>query len=173
MVNLDGMLSLGLTFWVVSIVNDISNVEITDSWAIKNELCFNGVITNKCAKDVIDGWKMHLKSSQRLSTLTSSNATILQTDESSTSFIVENLPSNSQCLTGEIIRVAFSGCTPQNDTLPEITIEFHRNENLCPKITAPKDRESIQIPTVLLHDDSSSFKASLSITLPVTVQGKG
>ena len=170
MVNLDGMLSLGLTFWVVSIVNDISNVEITESWAANNELCFNGIITNKCAKNVTDGWKIHLKSSQRLSTLTSSNATILQTDESS-SFIFENVPWNSQCLTGETIQLSFSGCTPQNDTLPKMTIEFHRNENPCPKITPPKDRESIKISTVLLRDDSSSFQALLSITLPVTVQG--
>ena len=170
MVNLDGMVSLGLTFWVVSIVNDISNVEITESWAANSELCFNGIITNKCAKNVTDGWKIHLKSSQRLSTLTSSNATILQTDESS-SFIFENAPWNRQCLTGETIQLPFSGCTPQNDTLPKMTIEFHRNEKLCPKITPPKDRESIKISTVFLHDDSSSFQASLNITLPVTVQG--
>ena len=170
MVNLDGMLSLGLTFWVVSIVNDISNVEITESWAANNELCFNGIITNKCAKNVTDGWKIHLKSSQPLSTLTSSDATILQTDGSS-SFIFENVLWNRECLTGQTIQLPFSGCTPQNDTLPKMTIEFHRNENPCPKITPPKDHESIKISTVLLRDDSSSFQASLSITLPVTVQG--
>ena len=170
MVNLDGMLSLGLTFWVVSIVNDISNVEIINSWVSNNELCFNGVITNKCAEDATDGWKMYLKSSQRLSTLTSSDATILQSDANS-SFILENLSWNSQCLTGEIIRISFAGCTPQNDTLPQMMVEFHGSENLCPKITPPNDRQSIQVPAVLLHDDSSTFHASLNITLPVTVQG--
>ena len=170
MVSLDGMLSLSLTFWVVSIVNDITNVEITNSWVANNELCFNGVITNECAEDVTDGWKMYLKSSQRLSTLTSTNVTVLQTDVNS-SFIFENLPWNSQCVTGEIIRVSFAGCTPQKDSLPQISIEFHRNEKLCPKITPPSDRQSIEVPTVLVHDDDSTFRASLRINLPVTVQG--
>ena len=164
------MLSLGLTFWVVSIVKDITNVNITNKWMEKNELCFNGVITNTCAEDIIDGWKVYLKSSQRLSTLTSTDATVLQSDVNS-SFVLENLPWNSQCLAGEMIQASFAACTPLNDTLPKLTVEFQRIEHLCPKISPPKDLKSIPVPTAMVHEDTSTFRASLSITLPVTVEG--
>lgn len=136
----------------------------------KNELCFNGVIINKCAEDMIDGWKVFLKSSQRLSRLTSTNATILQSDVNSF-FVFENLPWNSQCLAGEIIRASFTACTPVNDTLPKLTAEFQRIEHLCPKITPPTNLKSIPVPIAMVHEDNSTFRASLSITLPVTVEG--
>lgn len=164
------MLSLGLTFWLISIVKDITYVDITNSWMEKNELCFNGVIINKCAEDMIDGWKVFLKSSQRLSRLTSTNATILQSDVNSF-FVFENLPWNSQCLAGEIIRASFTACTPVNDTLPKLTAEFQRIEHLCPKITPPTNLKSIPVPIAMVHEDNSTFRASLSITLPVTVEG--
>ena len=161
------MLSLGLTFWIVSMVNDVTNVDITSSWEAVNELCFNAVIQNKCVEDIMDGWKVYLKSSQRLSTFTSTNTTILHSDVDAF-FILENLSWNSQSSAGEIIRVSFEACTPQNDSLPKLTAEFQ----LCPKITPPKALKSIQVPVVMIHEDTSSFRASLSVTVPVTVEGE-
>ena len=170
MVNLDGMLSLGLTFWVVTMVNDITNVEISKSSVINSELCFDGVISTKCAKVVTHGWQMYLKSSHVLSKLNSKNAIVVHSYGNST-FVLANVASNSQCSVGEMIRVEFSGCTHQNNSVPQMEIEFHRNEKLCPKITPPRDHESVHVPTILVHDNDTSFQASLNIVLPVTVQG--
>ena len=168
MVILDGLLPLGLTFWVVSIVNDITNVEITNKWVANNKLCFDGVIKIKCAEDVTNGWKIYLKSSQRLSTFTSNYSKIIDVNSS---FILQNHEWNSRCLAGETIRLLFTGCTSKNDTLPQMKIEFHRNNKMCPKITPPSDYQSMQVPTVLIYDDNFTFRTLLNISLPVTVQG--
>ena len=159
-----------LNFWTVSIVNDITNVEIRKSFVTENELCFDGVIAINCARDVIDGWKINLTSSQHLSLLNASDATIFHS-ETNSFFVLESVQWNHRCLMGEVIQISFAGCTPQNDTLPQITVEFDRNENLCPKISPPADRKSIEVPAILIHNNNSTFRASLNITLPVTVQG--
>lgn len=163
-------MSLSLRFWTVSIVNDITNVEIRKSFVTENELCFDGVITIRCARDVTDGWKMYLTSSQHLSSLNANDSTILYSAANS-SFILESVQWNRRCLAEEVIQIPFAGCTPQNDTLPQITVEFHRNENLCPKISPPTDRKSIEVLTNFIHNNNSTFRALLNITLPVTFQG--
>ena len=162
-------MSFNLRFWTVSIVNEIANVEITDSFVKDNELCFEGVIMNKCAEDITNGWKMYLTSSLDLSSLNLSDATILHNNANS-SFILEGVNRNRICLASEVIRLSFAGCTAENDTLPQITARLRRDENLCPKISPPTDRKSIEVTTNLVRDNNSTFRVSLNITLPVTVQ---
>ena len=162
-------MSFNLRFWTVSIVNEIANVEITDSFVKGNELCFKGVIMNKCAEDITDGWKIYLTSSLDLSSLNLSDATILHNNANS-SFILEGVHRNRSCLANEVIQLSFAGCTAENDTLPQITAKFRRDENLCPKISPPTDRKWVKVTTNLVRDNNSTFRVSMSITLPITVQ---
>ena len=129
-----------LTFWVVTIVNDIANIDITNTWIDNSKLCFNGNIQVQFGEDGSEGWVIELKSSGELSSLTTSHANIQNRTEDGLLYVLTNMPWNAQMTAETTLEVPFIACsTVETERNPQLTVVFQRKKEICLKVDPPAD----------------------------------
>ena len=158
-----------LTFWVVTIVNDFANIEISNTWIDNSKLCFNANIQVQFGEDDSEGWVIELKSSAELSSLTTSHANIQNRTEDGLLYVLTNIPWNAQMTAETTLEVPFVACTRETERNPQITVVFQRKEEICLKVDPPSDVKSMQVSNVLENQWNSGFQAYLNITPPETI----
>ena len=158
-----------LTFWVVTIVNDFANIEITNTWIDNSKLCFNANIQVQFGEDRSEGWVIELKSSAELSSLTTSHANIQNRTEDGLLYVLTNMPWNAQMTAETTLEVPFIACTLEKEINPQLTVVFQRKKEICLKVDPPSDVKSMQVSNVLENQWNSGFQAYLNITPPETI----
>ena len=159
-----------LTFWVVTIVNDIANIDITNTWIDNSKLCFNGNIQVQFGEDGSEGWVIELKSSGELSSLTTSHANIQNRTEDGLLYVLTNMPWNAQMTAETTLEVPFIACsTVETERNPQLTVVFQRKKEICLKVDPPADVKSIQLSNVFLKFWNTGFQAYINIKPPETI----